>query len=127
MGQFDRFIERDVGTSSLGSRVFCVVLPVLWIVKAAESRHLNDILITVFMVVLMLPAGIAPKAHRARVAALDKHPVFSSVFMFLLMLCGFFVLFTQFLSRPTSIYLAAPAALALTTGGAVRRRGRARG
>jgi hypothetical protein len=58
---------------------------------------------------------------------LDKHLVLGAVLMFVFMLCALFVLLTNFLSRPTSIYIAAPAAFVLTAVAAVRRHTRLRG
>ncbi|RZU13581.1 hypothetical protein EV645_4427 [Kribbella rubisoli] len=123
MGQFDSFVERSTNPPPMATRVFCVVLPILWIVKAARSRHLEDILIAAWFVVLMLPSGIAPKAYPARLATLDRRPIISSVFMFLLMTTGAFVLLAHFLPRATAVLIGVPFGLVLTiTGQLVRRR-----
>ncbi|MFF0338749.1 hypothetical protein [Kribbella sp. NPDC004875] len=126
MGQFDRFIERNAKPSSRGMRVFCLVMPIAMIVQAVGSHRLDDILTAAFGVVLFLPAGIAPKAHRARLAALERHLVLSAVCMFLLMLCALFVLLAKFLSHPTSLYIAVPTAFVLTATGVVRQHARTR-
>jgi hypothetical protein len=127
MGQFDRYIDRNAKPPAGVIRVFCLVAPVAMIIQAIDSRRLEDVLVAAFGVVLFLPSGIAPKAYRARLAALDKHLVLGAVLMFVFMLCALFVLLTNFLSRPTSIYIAAPAAFVLTAVAAVRRRTRLRG
>jgi hypothetical protein len=126
MGQFDRFIDRKAEPPAGVMRVFCLVAPVFLVIQAVGSRRLEDILTAVFAVVLFLPSGIAPKAYRARLAALDKHLVLGAVLTFGLMLCALFVLLTNFLSRPTSIYIAASAAFVLTAIAAVRQRTRLR-
>lgn len=126
MGQFDRFVDRNASPPAGVIRVFCLVAPVAMIIQAIDSRRLEDILVAAFGVVLFLPAGIAPKAHRARLAALDKHLVLGAVFMFGFLLCALFVLLAEFLSRSTSIYIAAPAAFVLTAVAATRRHTRAR-
>lgn len=128
MGQFDRFIDPDKNPPSSAMRVFQVVLPILWIVKAAGSRRLEDILMAGFFVVVMLPAGIAPELHHARVAALNKRPVLGAVFMFLLLTGGLFALLAEFisLSRTTSILIATPVALTATITGTLRQRARLR-
>ncbi|MGW6196216.1 hypothetical protein ACWF0M_08715 [Kribbella sp. NPDC055110] len=125
MGQFKQYVERADPPPRL-MRVFCLIAPIALIVQAVDSRHLEDILTAAFATVLFLPSGIAPKAYRARLAALDRHLVLSAAFMFLLMLCVLFVLLSEFMSRTTSLYVAAPASAVLTAIAAVRQRTRTR-
>ena len=126
MGRFDRFIERATKPPSGVMRVFGVVLPVLWIAKAAQSRRLEDILIAAFMVVFLLPSGIAPEAYRVRLAALNKHRVLSSALAFVLLTGMLFAGLVEFLglSRLTSVLIAVSFALAATFVGALRQRAR---
>lgn len=107
-------------------RLFCLVMPIAMIVQAVGSHRLDDILTAAFGVVLFLPAGIAPKAHRARLAALERHLVLSAACMFLLMLCALFVLLSEFISRSTSLYIAVPASVVLTAAGTIRQHTRTR-
>jgi hypothetical protein len=125
MAQFDRFIERNTPPSPRTTRVFSVVFPVLMTVKAIATRRLEDILTAIFFDALLLPSGLWPTAHGARLKALDRHPVLGPVAMFVLTGTGVFVLLGPFLTRRHSLYVALPAAVVLTAVGTVRRRVRA--
>lgn len=122
----DRFIDRSKRPPSKAMRVFCAVAPVLMVVRAVGSHRLEDILTAVLFVAFLLPSAIAPKAYRARLAALDKHLVPSTILVFLFMLCCLFLLLTEFLSRPVSLYVAVPAALVVAAVSAVQQSKRIR-
>ncbi|MFG1627901.1 hypothetical protein [Kribbella sp. NPDC049227] len=125
MGQFDRFIERTSTPPPGVRRVFDLVLPVCFVVRAVSTRHLEDILWAAFFVALILPAGIAPKAFPARVAAWEQsHPILGALSGFLMTGCATFLLLRFFLDRTASALVAAPLALILTLIGLVRRRTR---
>jgi hypothetical protein len=128
MGQFDSYIDPDKNPPPSAVRVFVLVAPVFMIAEAVRSRRLEDVLLAVLFTALFVPSGIAPKAYRARLDALDKRLLPSTVAAFLFMLCGLFVLLAKFLglSRPTSLYIALPAAVVLAAVGAVRQQARIR-
>ena len=124
MGQFSKYVERSTRPPSGLLRVFCLIAPIAAIVQAVMSRRLEDIVTAVWLVVLFLPSGIAPKAYYARLAALDKRPVLSMVFMFLLLSCGAFVLLTDFFDRGTSALIGVSLALVLTVAAHLLRKRR---
>ncbi|MFC6161538.1 hypothetical protein [Kribbella jiaozuonensis] len=126
MGQFDSYIDRKAAAPPGVVRAFCLVAPVFMIIQAVGSHRLEDILMAGFGVVLFLPSGIAPRWYRARLAALQNHLVLGAVFTFSLMLCVLFILLATFFNRSTSIYIATPVALVLTTAAAVRQHTRLR-
>jgi hypothetical protein len=126
MGQFDRYIERESDPSAPGFRMFSVVLPIVMVIQAIVTRRLEDILTAVLFVGLILPSGVAPKAFRARVAALESRPVLDAVFTFLLMSCAVFELLRFFLDRTPSALIALPVAVIFTVIGLRRHRARQR-
>lgn len=128
MGQFDRFIDRSFAGPPTLARVIGVVVTIAWIVKAVDTGRLEDILVAVFLVVMLLPSAIAPKAYPARLAALDRYPIPKAAFTFLLMTGMLFAMLAEFigLSRPTSILIATPVSLVLNLIGALRQRARLR-
>jgi hypothetical protein len=121
MGQFKGYVESYFPASL--QRAVIVVASAAFVIQAVRTRRLEDIVAGVVFGVLLLPAGIAPKAHRASLVALDRHPVPGTIFTFLLMLGALFALLAKFvsLSRPTSLYIALPAAAVLAAVDAVRR------
>jgi uncharacterized membrane protein len=126
MGQFDRYIERESDPSAPGIRVLSVVLSIVMVIRAIVTRRLEDILTAVLFVVLILPSGVAPKAFRARVAALESRPVLDAVFTFLLMSCAVFELLRFVLDRTPSALIALPVAVIFTVIGLRRHRARQR-
>jgi hypothetical protein len=123
MGQFSNYIEHRTRPPAGVLRVFSVVAPILMIVRAVGSRRLEDILTAVWFVVLLLPAGIAPGAYYARLAALGRRPGLGAVLMFLMMSTGAFVLLAEILPRTTSAVIGVLFGLVLTvTSHLVRRR-----
>ncbi|MEV4266527.1 hypothetical protein [Kribbella sp. NPDC049584] len=127
MGQFKQHVE-SYNPPRL-HRAIQVVVPLAFVVKAAVNPTLENILWAASLVVLMLPFGIVPEAHAARMAALDRRPVLSVVFMFLVLAAGLFAMLVELLglSRTTSILISVPVALAAPLSGVVRRRERPRG
>ena len=109
-------------------RAIQVVVPLAFVVKAAVNPTLENVLWAASLVVLILPFGIAPEAHAARMAALDRRPVLSVV-MSLVLAAGLFAMLVEILglSRITSILIAVPVALAAPLSSVVRRRERPRG
>jgi hypothetical protein len=126
MGQFDSYIEHNAPWSPRTTRVVNLVIPTAAIVNAAVDRDFSSILLAALFALVLLPAGIAPTAHRAALAALDRHAVTSAGFMFLITSLMLFALFARLVSRSTSLYTAVPAAAALAIYGAIRRRARLR-
>ena len=127
MGQFKQYVE-SYNPPRL-HRAIQVVVPLGFVVKAAVNPTLENILWAASLVVLILPFGIAPEAHAARMAALDRRPVRSVVFMSLVLAAGLFAMLVEILglSRTTSILIAVPVALAAPLSSVVRRRERPRG
>ncbi|NUR97563.1 MAG: hypothetical protein HOV67_20190 [Kribbellaceae bacterium] len=98
MGQFDSYIERNAPPSPRTARAYGV----------------------------LMPAAAIPKATDRAYAALDRHTVPSILFGFAFSLAGAFALLRAVTSYSTSLYIAIPIALALTTYGAIRRHNRHR-
>ncbi|HEY3562532.1 MAG TPA: hypothetical protein VGL05_33935 [Kribbella sp.] len=127
MGQFDRFIDRRFAAPPTLTRVVGVGVTIAWIVKAADTGRLEDILVAVFFVVMMLPSAIAPKAYPARLAALDRHPIPNAAFTVVFMTGMLFAMLAEFgLSRRTSILIAIPVGLVVTITSILRQRARIR-
>ena len=61
MGQFDSFIEHTSAPPPTAMRIFQLVMPVVMVARAIAVDTLENVLWAIFFVVLMLPAGIAPK------------------------------------------------------------------
>jgi hypothetical protein len=121
MGQFTQYAESY--TPSRLTRGIQVVVPLAFIVKAVTGHTFENILWAVFLVVIMLPAGIAPSTFQRGAAALERnHSILSGVFGFLLMSCGAFLLLRYFLDRPHSILIALPLTVGLFVFQAVRKR-----
>jgi hypothetical protein len=124
MGQTDRFVERTTRLPPRVIRVFNIVMPIVMVVRAVESGHLADIVTAVWFVALLLPAGIAPNAWRARLAALDKRPVVGIVSMFVLVESASLVLLDPFMDATQSLLIALPVAVLLCLVAVVLRRRR---
>ncbi|MET9312860.1 hypothetical protein ABZX12_13605 [Kribbella sp. NPDC003505] len=104
MGQFKQYIESY--DPSAVRRIFYVVVPLAAIVRAVATRQLEPVLLAAFLVVLLLPPGIAPKGAAQMAAYLEARPVLGSVHTFFVLTCGGFVLLASFLSRHLSLLLA---------------------
>ncbi|MFG1906667.1 hypothetical protein [Kribbella sp. NPDC048928] len=128
MAQFDRFIDRSFAAPPTLARMFGALVTIAWIIKAADSGRLEDILIAVFFVVMLLPSVIGPKPGRAWLAVLERYPILNAALTFLLMTGMLFAMLAEFLGlgRPTSILIATPVGLVLTFIGALRQRARLR-
>ncbi|WP_432885864.1 hypothetical protein ACQPYH_02345 [Kribbella sp. CA-245084] len=124
MGQFSKYVQSY--HPPLLNRALQVVIPLCFVVKAAVNPTLENILWAASLVVLMLPYGIAPVAHSARMAALDRRPILSVVFGFLVLGAGLYAILVELagLSRLTSILIAAPVSLAAPISGVLRERRR---
>ncbi|MGZ0149409.1 hypothetical protein ACXJJ3_20260 [Kribbella sp. WER1] len=120
MGQFNGYLESGEPPPSLW-RAILIIGSCAAIVNAIFNRQLDDILIAVLLAVQCLPAGITPRRHRAALDALDRRPVLKFATLWTVGTCWFFVMLSQTLSRTTSLYLAVPTALTLTTASAVLR------
>ncbi|MFF0266457.1 hypothetical protein [Kribbella sp. NPDC004536] len=96
-------------------------LPLAAILNAIVTPDESDIMLAALLTVLLLPAGIAPKAHRAALARLDKHPVLRAVVFFSILLVWLFAFLSTILSHKTSAYIAVPAAAVLFTAAAITR------
>ncbi|HZX04132.1 hypothetical protein [Kribbella sp.] len=126
MGQFAKYIGRRLEPPAGLRRAVNFALPALLIFQAVASRRLEDILAAVVFTALLLPAGIAPQAYRARLTDLDRHVLLSTILSFVLMATSLFVLLAKYasLSRPTSMCIAVPSAIAVTVVGAFRQHDR---
>ncbi|MFD7153708.1 hypothetical protein ACFV9C_03870 [Kribbella sp. NPDC059898] len=113
MGQFSRYVESG-DPPPLLRRGFLIIAPCAAVVNAIFARQLDETLIAVLLIAIWLPAGIAPKRHRAVVEALDRRPVVGVAVFCVLGIAWFFVVLSQFLGRLTSLYIGVPAALAVT-------------
>lgn len=126
MGQFDSYIERNAPPSPRTARAYGVLMPAAAIVYVIVERDVSRVPLAAFITLMLLPAGIAPKATDRAYAALDRHTVPSILFGFAFSLAGAFALLRAVTSYSTSLYIAIPIALALTTYGAIRRHNRHR-
>lgn len=124
MGQFDSYIERNAPPSPRTTRAYNVLIPAAAIVYVIVERDIRRIPLAAFITLMFLPAGIAPKATDRAYAALDRHTVPSILYLFVFSLAGPFAFLCAVTSYSTSLYIAIPIALALTTYGAIRRHNR---
>jgi hypothetical protein len=112
MGQFKQYVETY--NPPLVHRAIQVVVSLAFIVRAAVNRTFEDFLWAAWLVVFMLPFGIAPKAMQSRVTAWDRnHPILSGTFTCGLMTTGTFLLLRFFMNRPHSILVAIPLTVVL--------------
>jgi hypothetical protein len=112
MGQFKQDVESY--NPPVLNRAMQVVIPLAFIVKAAVNQTFEDFLWAAWLVVLMLPFGIAPKATLSRVTAWNRNqPILSGTFTCVLMTSGTFLLLRFFMNRPHSILIAIPLTVVL--------------
>jgi hypothetical protein len=127
MGQFDSYIERNAPPSPRTTRAFNMAVPVVAIVYVIVERDVSYVPLAAFFTLMFLPAGVAPKAYNRAFAALDRHTVPSALCLFAFSLAGPFAFLSTIVSYSTSLYIAAPVAVVLTTYGTIRRQARLRG
>ncbi|MET9269833.1 hypothetical protein [Kribbella sp. NPDC003557] len=127
MGQLSKFMEADAQPPAVALRIVNVVLPLVAVVQACVTRRLEEILLAVFLVGIMLPAGIAPGGSAQVAAGLESRRVLGSVYMFLVFTCGGVAFFSYLLPRQASLLAALGLAALVVMAARVGRRRRTAG
>ncbi|MEU4192901.1 hypothetical protein AB0E69_13450 [Kribbella sp. NPDC026611] len=122
MGQFSKYVEH-AAPSPRAVRAVQVLLPVVWIAKAASTRSMGDIALAASFTLFILPAGIAPTRYKSFLNRLNAHPLAGNCFMFVILTAMLFGVLTNVLHPLPSLATAAAATLVvLALTAALRRR-----